>query len=673
MRRPLDSSRPARFRSGSGRLLAAGALALGALAAASAVSTAPPAAPPPPAAVARGEGVPEPLAALGIPVSAGAAPGYVPDRTCATCHAAIARSYAEVGMARSFFRPSPERLVEDFSAPPFEHAPSRQRFQIVRQGGELTFRRWTLDAGGRAGPPLEQKIDWILGSGHHARSYLYRTPDGALFQLPLEWYGQERRWGMAPGYDRPDHDGVLRRVRRECLFCHDAYPETPAGGDGAEAPHHFPAELPEGTGCQRCHGPGAEHVRRAMGGIDVREGIRAAIVNPAKLAPTLRDDVCDQCHLQPIVALAGTRRLGRGDYSYRPGQALPEYQVLVDAQEEGGAEADRFEIDHQSYRMRKSRCFTAAPSEAARLSCLSCHDPHRRVGEGERAEHYRAACQSCHPGRACARPRSEDEAALPADRGDCVSCHMPKRRPRDVVHVVMTDHLIRRRPGGAELTAPLTETEPVLTGVRVFEPSRRPSAWEAEVYRALPVARAGTSDEALAHLEKLLAAAAAAQGGGRVPEATLRPLRLELAAGYLRRRQYARAEELLLAASREEPPSARTLEWLGLARDGLGKAALAEESLRAALALPGVERAEVSARLAQILARAGRHREAVDLLLEAVALRPNLAAAWLQLGASQTALGESGAARRSLERALRLDPRLEGAGRTLRQLGEPPT
>jgi len=196
------------------------------------------------------------LTALGLPVTAGAAPGYVEDRACALCHTDIATSYREKGMARAFFRPRPATDIEDFAAPPFFHAPSGQYLQIVRRGDRLVFRRWQADSEGRPIHVFEQAVEWILGSGGHARTYLYRTPGRELFQLPLAWYSQTHNWGMAPGYDRPDHDGVLRRVRRECLFCHDAYPELPAGGDAYGAAQVFPAALPEGLGCQRCHGPG---------------------------------------------------------------------------------------------------------------------------------------------------------------------------------------------------------------------------------------------------------------------------------------------------------------------------------------------------------------------------------------------------------------------------------
>ncbi len=36
---------------------------------------------------------------------------------------------------------------------------------------------------------------------------------------------------------------------------------------------------------------------------------------------------------------------------------------------------------------------------------------------------------------------------------NCVSCHMPKRRTDDGVHIVMTDHLIARRPPAGNLLA----------------------------------------------------------------------------------------------------------------------------------------------------------------------------------------------------------------------------
>jgi len=229
---------------------------------------------------------------------------YVADTACATCHAAKFASYQGVGMAQSMRRPRAEVLIEDFRHAHFFHAASKTHYEMSWKGGKLLFRRYQVDAAGKRTNSIEQQVDWILGSGHRARVYLYRVPSGEMYQLPIAWYAQERAWGMAPGFDRADNDGITRPVRRECLFCHNAYPDVPEGSDAHWMPQRFPAVLPEGTGCQRCHGPGANHVRTAMGG-GSEAAVRAAIVNPSRLTPARRDAVCFQCHLQPAVAMIG--------------------------------------------------------------------------------------------------------------------------------------------------------------------------------------------------------------------------------------------------------------------------------------------------------------------------------------------------------------------------------
>ena len=594
--------------------------------------TPPPALPP--------EFVARDLAAIGIGVTTGGAPGFVDDAACASCHPKIAATYHEKGMARAFSRPRPDQDIEDFAAPPFVHAASGQVFQISRQGDRLVFRRWQEHAAGQRINVFEQTVDWILGSGDHARTYLYQTAAGEIYQLPLAWYSQTRSWGMAPGYDRPDHDGVVRRVRRECVFCHTAYPDVPAGGDAYSAPQALPVHLPEGIGCQRCHGPGAAHIWLAAGGIGVRDEIRASIFNPGRLPPARRDEVCQGCHLQPSVALPGVRRFGRGDFSFRPGEPLADYLVQVDVDEEGRLPAERFEINHHPYRLRQSRCFIAS---GGALSCLTCHDPHRRVPVEERAAHYRAACLTCHRPEACTRPH---DAAEP---GDCVSCHMAKRRTQDVVRVVMTDHLIRRRPGGPELLAPLAESEPALTGVHLLG-AGAPSGPLGEVYRAAAVVRAVRSPEAVAHLEKMLGVA--------------KPLEIEpwldLAQGQLGQRRFADAERTLTALLKDHPGHSQAMEWLALARAGQGRLDDAILILQQLLAA-GSERPEAEFNLGRLLAGRGRPTEAEAHLQRAVTERPNLVAAWFQLGEVRAALDRPAEAAACYRRTLEIDPRHTGA------------
>ena len=587
----------------------------------------------------------DPLAAAGYQVTSGAAPGYVPDRLCGSCHVDLFASYQEVGMARSFYRPRPETAVEDFDDV-FYHAESERYYRVFPRDGRYVFERYQLDADGSPVNVFEREIDWIMGSGNHSRTYLFHAPGGELFQLPLAWYSETAGWGMAPGYDRPDHEGVGRRVRRECMFCHNAYPDVAAGSDDYAAPQVFPTELPEGLGCQRCHGPGAEHSRIGMSPPVDFKRLAESIVNPGRLAPELRDDICYGCHMQPTVALAGVRHFGRADYSFQPGEPLPDYLVLVDVDEEGHERSERFEINHHPYRLKQSRCFSG--SDGA-LSCLSCHDPHRKVPEAKRAAHYRAACLGCHQLEDC---RLEEMAAagddeLPAvDAGDCAGCHMAKRRPTDVVQVVMTDHLIRRVPAGDELTTPLEESEPVLIDVKIMEPDRTPGGDLAEVYRAAAVARAGGGVAAVERLEQMLA---------RVPVAELDPY-FDLARGQLKLRWSASAARTLTGILAREPDHLVAREWLAIAESDLGRVEGSIALLRETLEL-GSDRVETHFNLARLLSGQGRPADSIGHFRRALDARPNMDVAHFHLGRAYAKLGRPADAAASYRRALEIDPR----------------
>ena len=351
--------------------------------------------------------------------------------------------YAKTGMARSLSVAGADVAIEDFSRARGAHAASKRQYAFSLEGDDYLFRRHQVDDAGNEINVFEQKVDWILGSGNKSRSYLYQTASGEIFQLPIAYYTDEKMWYMAPGYDRAVHEGVSRDVKRECMFCHSDYPEYAEGSDSYGAAAVYPNDLPEGIGCQRCHGPGEAHLQAATSDAANVEKLRSTIVNPARLDARRRDDVCYQCHMQPSVALFGVRRFGRGDYSFQPGELLSDYRVEMDPVDASQPRTERFEINHHPYRLEQSRCFQES---AGALSCVTCHDPHREVPQTKRVEHYRAVCEKCHEPESYAGVHAMANPSV--ESVDCVSCHMPQRRPQDVVHVAVTDHLIRRSPGG---------------------------------------------------------------------------------------------------------------------------------------------------------------------------------------------------------------------------------
>src|SRR5580693_7944348 len=170
---------------------------------------------------------------------------------CSGCHAGLSQSYRTTGMARSFFRPGPSNKLEDYADGAYYHSASDTWFETVERSGEYFQRQYQLGPDRKQTNVSETPIDYVMGSGNHARTYLHRTPANELIELPLGWYAERGGYqAMNPGYDRPDHPGLTRAVPYGCMFCHNAYPESPAGlGPRARAVF---TNVPEGIDCQRC-------------------------------------------------------------------------------------------------------------------------------------------------------------------------------------------------------------------------------------------------------------------------------------------------------------------------------------------------------------------------------------------------------------------------------------
>ncbi|MDO6745838.1 tetratricopeptide repeat protein [Gilvimarinus sp. 1_MG-2023] len=551
------------------------------------------------------------LAKLNLHATTGAASGYVDDAGCGTCHVDKFESYQHVGMAQSFKRPAEAKPMERFGEI-YYHAPSQRYYQIDKTSTGLVFNRWQQDADGTRFNQFSVDIDWILGSGNRSRSYLYQTDWGQLYQLPLGWYSETDTWGMAPGFESGHHLGVQRQVKRQCMFCHNAFPEVPAGSDHAARPHRFPQQLPQGTGCQRCHGPGASHIQTALNGGELST-IRAAITNPAKLPPLQRDSVCFQCHMLPSVSIIGMRRFGQPDYAFRPGQDLSEYLVHMDITEPNRPAEQRFEINHHGYRLWGSECYQKS---AGALGCITCHDPHVKPDSVSFRKKVGEVCTDCH---------TQDQ--LTSIHGGqkttdtCVSCHMPTRRTQDVIKVTMTDHRIARGPFDHKaLVAPVLPHEPNIVDVQALPFGYPPQGAELSLYRVASVVRALAYPDALNAMKNELI--------HQQPE-TLTPY-LVLLKGQLKNQQFEEAEKTAEFVRRQGHSDPLVLQQHAVALIGQGKIEPAIALLKQRLEQEETDSAHFTLGLA--LFRVNKPEQATKHLQRALELQPILAGAYKYLG-----------------------------------------
>jgi len=541
---------------------------------------------------------------------AGADLGYVDSVACVGCHQEIAATYRLTGMGRSFYRPTPDNIVEDFtSGNTYYHKASDRHYTMIERGNEYYIRRHQIGPGGNEINVLEKRIDYVIGSGNHSRSYLWRTADGGLAQFPVSWYSENGGyWAMSPGYDRPDHQGFLREAATDCIACHNAYPSIEEGTDQAGAGLTYPAEMPQGIDCQRCHGPGRKHIAVFEDANPSAETIRASIVNPARLDAERRIEVCMQCHLETTVEGLphAMRRDGRGAFSYQPGQPLGDFMMHFDYAPGRGPD-DLFEIAHGAYRLRKSACFQQSNGA---LTCTTCHDPHDVRRGAEAAGQYIATCRSCHSAGIDALV----SAGKHTSAGDCLDCHMPKRRPDDVVHVVMTDHYIRRRQPARDLLAAKNEVhhEPYQGRVVPYYPPDPPPTPENELLIAVAQVKSGSNlDEGIPQLEQAIAK--------HSPEGA--HYYYELAEAYTQAARTGDAVKTFQEALRRDPKHLPSLE--GLSR---------------------------------LLAQSGRTEEALPILQRALEQSPNAYQTRSDLGLAYLKLGQLPAAIKALQTAVRINP-----------------
>ncbi len=323
-----------------------------------------------------------------IAVSAWAAPGYAGSEACKTCHAALYARWSKTLMANVVRDPKthPEAIIPDLSVP----------------NALVKFSR--------------DDIAFVYGSKWKQRYFTKKGDD--YYPLGAQWDVTHRMWRpyfAAPGSDwwtafYPG-DNMARPTGPLCDGCHSVNYDI-----------RVKSVTEWNVGCEKCHGPGAEHARRPS---------RANIVNPARLPFTDANDVCIQCHSQgrplanPIDGKYYDWPVG-----FEAGKHLPDFWKLEE--HKLGQQSFTHFADGTAHKNRmQGNDYVTSEMYTHGVTCFSCHDVH---GTGNNADLWKPAsilCLDCHGPSSPNGPRAptieahtHHKAGSPG--GECVACHMPK-------------------------------------------------------------------------------------------------------------------------------------------------------------------------------------------------------------------------------------------------------
>jgi hypothetical protein len=136
------------------------------------------------------------------------------------------------------------------------------------------------------------RIDLVYGGAPHDEIY-FTWRGNRLYQLPIAWLHPLQQWG-ASLFDPYGAGDFSREVTPRCMECHNTRFEHVPG----TVNEYDRSGLTLGVTCERCHGPGRDHVAFHRAQTPGNRGTLGAqfIVQPKKLSRERQMDLCAQCH-----------------------------------------------------------------------------------------------------------------------------------------------------------------------------------------------------------------------------------------------------------------------------------------------------------------------------------------------------------------------------------------
>jgi predicted CXXCH cytochrome family protein len=331
---------------------------------------------------------------LGLPIllcAQASAPRYVGSAACQRCHAEVYNRWRNTRMAN---------VIRD----PKEH-PDAILPDLTKKDPLVTF--------------TKDDIAFTYGSKWKQR-YFKKVGDD-YFPLPAQWDVTHQVWRAYFAREGTDWwtafypaDNMQRPTGPLCDGCHSVNYNTDTK-----------AVTEWNVGCEKCHGPGGEHVQRPA---------VSNIVNPARLDYVRANDVCIQCHSQgrplknPINGKYYDWAVG-----FQPGAALQDVWQLEE-HKLGETTFTHFPDGTAHKNRMQGNDFVSSQMYTHGVACFSCHDVHGTANNADLLKPASVMCLECHGPNSPNGPRAasveEHTHHKPGSRGsECIECHMPKIEP----------------------------------------------------------------------------------------------------------------------------------------------------------------------------------------------------------------------------------------------------
>ncbi len=237
------------------------------------------------------------------------------------------------------------------------------------------------------------------------------------FPLPVQWEFATKKWSryfVGNGGDwwavHYPPDNMQRPTGPTCDGCHSVGYDI-----------HTKQVAEWNVGCERCHGPGSEHVQTKT---------RMSIVNPARMDAVAANDTCIQCHSQGrprTIPIEGTYY--DWPVGYAVGKRLADFWTLEPRKL--GEQDFYYFADGTAHKNRmQGNDFSQSLMYRRGITCSDCHDVHGTSNPSQLIMPAQELCLSCHGPASANGPRASTLEAHTHHKADssgsqCVSCHMP--------------------------------------------------------------------------------------------------------------------------------------------------------------------------------------------------------------------------------------------------------